>query len=167
MRRNVFTKTAPKFVGAWVVCALAMLFVSNGSFAQAQRSPTEPEPRDVGWAQPTISDPTRPYLSAPSAFGGSGSGLAGTTPIRHESAKLTASDLAPRANFGISVAAVGGTMLVGARKDACPAGPECGSAFVFRFNGSRWVEEQKLTASDAAEFDWFGGAFHFPETWLS
>ena len=31
-----------------------------------------------------------------------------------------------------------------------------GSAYVFRFNGSQWVEQQKLIASDGAEWDGFG-----------
>ena len=33
-----------------------------------------------------------------------------------------------------------------------------GSAYIYRFNGVTWVEEQKLLASDGAEFDQFGGS---------
>ena len=36
------------------------------------------------------------------------------------------------------------------------AGIASGSAYVYRFNGSTWVQEQKLTASDAAAQDRFG-----------
>ncbi len=152
MRRNVFTKTAPN-----VVCALAMLFVSNGSFAQIQRSPTEAQSRDVGWAPPTIAEPNRPYLSDPSRrTSGLGSGSEDSTPILHESAKLTASDAAPGDLFGVSVSIDGDTAVIGAYTDNCAAGDECGSAYVYRFNGTDWVEEQKLTASDAEAFARFG-----------
>jgi len=42
--------------------------------------------------------------------------------------------------------------------DACPSDPFCGSgsAYMFRWNGSRWVQEQKLLPSDGAEGDLFG-----------
>ena len=133
-----------------------MLLVTNGAFAQAQQPPTEPKPRDAGWAPPTISEPFRPYLSEPSASGGSGSGLAGTTPILHESAKLTASDAAEGDGFGFTVSVSGDTAVVRAHSSDCAAGVSCGAAYVFRFNGNEWVEEQKLTASDAAENDRFG-----------
>ena len=33
-----------------------------------------------------------------------------------------------------------------------------GSAYVFRWNGSNWVQEQKLLASDGVSGDWFGGS---------
>ena len=155
MRRNVCTKAAPQYVGAWVVCTLAMLIVSNGSSTQAQRSPTEPEPRDVGWARPTISEPSRPYLSDPSASSGSGSGLDGTTPILHESAKLTASNRVDNW-FGHSVSLSGETVVVGAPRDACAAGEDCGAAYVFRRDGAKWTFLQKLTASDADLIDEFG-----------
>ena len=35
-------------------------------------------------------------------------------------------------------------------------GETSGSAYVFRDNGASWVEEQKLTAADAAAGDFFG-----------
>ncbi len=149
MRRNVFTKTAQKHVGAWVVSTLAVLFVSNGSFAQIQRSPTESSPHDAGWARPTISEPSRPYLSDPSASGGSGSGLAGTTPILHESAKLTASDAWRGDYFGFSVSIDGNAAIIGAPSANCISGAECGAVYVFRYDGTSWIEEQKLIASDA------------------
>jgi len=77
-----------------------------------------------------------------------------------QEAKLTASDAAEEDNFGFSVSVSGDAALVGAQTndDACPADPSCnsGSAYVFRFNGSNWVQEAKLLASDAAEEDLFG-----------
>ena len=72
--------------------------------------------------------------------------------------KLTASDAGLVDSFGTSVSLSGDTVIVGAYGDDCAAGDRCGSAYVFRFNGTSWVEEQKLTASDAAADDEFGAA---------
>ncbi|MFH1109620.1 MAG: FG-GAP repeat protein [Planctomycetota bacterium] len=73
----------------------------------------------------------------------------------HETAKLTASDAAPSDAFGRSVSVSGEVAVVGAA-GACATGLDCGSAYVYRFDGSTWVEEAKLTASDAAAGDDFG-----------
>lgn len=73
-----------------------------------------------------------------------------------EEQKLNASDAATYDHFGSSVSASGDTALVGAIWHDCKAGTECGSAYVFRFDGTSWIEEQKLTASDAAGGDVFG-----------
>ncbi|MHC4695198.1 MAG: FG-GAP repeat protein [Planctomycetota bacterium] len=84
-----------------------------------------------------------------------------------EEAKLTASDAAPRDYFG-SVSISGDRAIVGATwDDACPGEPTCnsGSAYVFRRDNDDtpldpsddfWIEEAKLTASDAAAGDYFG-----------
>ncbi|MHC4708044.1 MAG: FG-GAP repeat protein, partial [Planctomycetota bacterium] len=66
--------------------------------------------------------------------------------------KLTASDGADDDYFGYSVAISGDTAVIGAYRDD----PNGGSAYVFRFDGSSWVQETKLTASDGAAGDWFG-----------
>ncbi len=67
-----------------------------------------------------------------------------------EQAKLTASDAAERDNLGHSVALSGDTALVGALFDNIGSDYSQGSAYVFRFDGTNWNEEAKLTASDAA-----------------
>jgi len=72
-----------------------------------------------------------------------------------EEQKLTASDGAADDQFGVSVAISGDTAVIGARYDD-PNDSSSGSAYIFRFSGSSWVEEQKLTASDGAADDWFG-----------
>lgn len=56
--------------------------------------------------------------------------------------------------FGISVAIHNDVLVAGAASD-CADGDWCGSAFVFRFDGSSWVEEAKLVASDAQQSDFF------------
>ncbi len=134
MHKHVFAKTAPR-----VVCAMAVLFVSGGAFGQVQRTETGAETR-------LSSFEPRP----------SGGGLAGMVSVLHESAKLTASDAAAGDNFGFSVSLSGDTAVVGAYRDDCAAGDYCGSAYAFRFDGTDWVEEQKLTASDALAGDGFG-----------
>lgn len=75
-----------------------------------------------------------------------------------EQQQLFASDAAPFPGFGGSVAVSGDTVVVGAPYDSCESGGACGAAYVFRFNGDSWVEQQKLTASDGKEGDIFGGA---------
>jgi len=70
-------------------------------------------------------------------------------------AKLTASDGAEGDQFGASVALSGDTALVGAYWDD----GYMGSAYVFVKPGGGWAtgtETAKLTASDGAEFDYFG-----------
>ena len=76
-----------------------------------------------------------------------------------EEQKLTASDAAARDVFGFSVSASGDVVLVGAnRDDSTPGGSDSGSSYVFRFDGVSWIEEQKLTASDATPSDLFGSS---------
>ncbi len=75
----------------------------------------------------------------------------------NEAAKLTASDAAADDLFGLSVSISGDVAVVGALFDD-DAGDDSGSAYVYRFDGSMWIEEQKLTASDGAAGDEFGGS---------
>lgn len=70
--------------------------------------------------------------------------------------KLTASDGAVLDNFGRSVFVRGDTLVVGAHWDDTPAGTRAGSAYVFRYDGAAWSEEQKLTAPDGEPDARFG-----------
>lgn len=77
--------------------------------------------------------------------------------------KLTASDANGSCeDFGFSVSVSDNVAAIGAQADdnASPGDPNCisGSAYVFRRIGATWVEEQKLTASDAECGDHFGAA---------
>jgi hypothetical protein len=78
----------------------------------------------------------------------------GTTWV--EEAKLTASDADSSDQFGRSVALSGDVVLIGAYADSDTLISEYGSAYIFRYDGSLWVEEAKLTASDADSSDHFG-----------
>jgi hypothetical protein len=72
-----------------------------------------------------------------------------------QQAKLLALDGGDHDYFGYSVAIDGNTALVGAYGDD-DKGYQSGSAFIFRFNGSSWVQQAKLLASDGAAWDYFG-----------
>ncbi|HUN81536.1 MAG TPA: FG-GAP repeat protein [Phycisphaerae bacterium] len=73
-----------------------------------------------------------------------------------EQAKLVASDGAANDAFGVSVAISGDMAIVGASGDDTPAGSDAGSAYVFTRSGGAWVQQAKLTASDAGAGDQFG-----------
>ncbi|MFH1155613.1 MAG: FG-GAP repeat protein [Pseudomonadota bacterium] len=72
-----------------------------------------------------------------------------------QQAKLMASDGAAGDSFGVSVSVSGDTAIVGAHYDD-DAGTNSGSAYVFKRSGTIWTQQAKLTASDAAAFDYFG-----------
>ncbi len=72
--------------------------------------------------------------------------------------KLMASDAEVEDLFGNAVAVFGDVIVVGARYEDSPANM-AGAAYVFQRmegGGDNWGEVQKLTASDAEEFDNFG-----------
>ncbi len=77
----------------------------------------------------------------------------GTTWIQET--QLIPSDAAENDWFGWSVAISGMRAVVGAWRFANTP-PRSGAAYVFRRAGTTWVEEAKLTASDAAQDDWLG-----------
>lgn len=71
--------------------------------------------------------------------------------------KLTAEDGGADARFGISVALWDDVAMVAADLDD-EAEVDAGAVYVYAFNGSHWVFQQKLTASDADQGDGFGGS---------
>ncbi len=66
--------------------------------------------------------------------------------------KLTAPDGEAGDEFGTSVCLYGDYAIIGARG----VGINIGSAYVFKRDGSNWVQERKLTASDGEDYDEFG-----------
>ncbi len=73
-----------------------------------------------------------------------------------EEQKLLPSDGSNDCYFGCSVAVSGDVVVVGARNDPQVGSDPCGTAYVFRYNSSSWVEEQKLLASGGNVGDRFG-----------
>ncbi|MFK7947394.1 MAG: fibronectin type III domain-containing protein, partial [Saprospiraceae bacterium] len=69
--------------------------------------------------------------------------------------KLLASDAAANDEFGRSVSISGDRAIVGARYND-DNGSNSGSAYIFELQNGTWVETQKLLASDAATYDYFG-----------
>jgi len=74
-----------------------------------------------------------------------------------EASKLTASDAFAGDRFGIDSSVDGDVAIFGASFHA-DGGAFSGAAYVYRSSGSSWVEEAKLTASDASSGDFFGSA---------
>jgi len=74
-----------------------------------------------------------------------------------EGQKIWASDAAVGAAFGWAISLANGVMAIAARTDDGIA-TDSGSVYVFRLQGSTWVEEQKLTASDGQVGEEFGSA---------
>jgi hypothetical protein len=72
-----------------------------------------------------------------------------------QQAKLTASDATANDYFGEKVAISGKHAVVGAVFADSPGGRFTGAAYVFRRRGTTWLETAKLTASDAAPFDFY------------
>ena len=78
------------------------------------------------------------------------------TPV--EVAKLVADDGATNDFFGFSVALSGDTVVIGAFRDSDDVkGVDSGSAYVFTRSGTNWGQQAKLTATDGAANDTFGG----------
>lgn len=73
-------------------------------------------------------------------------------------AKLTATDGRYGDGFGGTVALSGNTALVGAISAEVGQNPDQGAAYVFVRSGETWLQQARLTASDAGERDRFGGA---------
>ena len=79
----------------------------------------------------------------------------GSEPFFSQEAKLTAWDAARHDWFGAAVAVRGDTILIGAPRHYDTA-TGAGAAYIYRFNGTRWIEQAKLTASDGGRGDHFG-----------
>ena len=75
-----------------------------------------------------------------------------TAGVWSQQAKLTASDAAADDHFGLSVAASGDTVVIGAYGDDSYSG----AAYVFTRTAGVWSQQAKLTASDVATDERFG-----------
>lgn len=155
--------------GVQLRCWLAVLIVAGSSmpmFAQSLsvQVVTDASPESPDWfgASVSVSGKTA-AVGVPQddcMVGGLGCGsvyIYGFNGVSWiEEQQLTASDARDGDVFGDVVSVSGDRVLVGAEGVDCPAGDSCGVAYVFRFNGTEWEEEQKLTASDSNVNDRFG-----------
>lgn len=78
-----------------------------------------------------------------------------------EEQELVASDAEAGDDFGWSVAVGGDRVIVGAPSDSTTNGINSGSAYVFRREGTTWIEEFKILASDGVGSDEFGWSVAF------
>ncbi len=74
-----------------------------------------------------------------------------------ESQRLKASD-GDGGSFGDTVAFDGTLIIVGATLNDNENGNQAGAAYIYRYDGSSYIEEQKLVASDGDYLDGFGGS---------
>jgi FG-GAP repeat len=70
--------------------------------------------------------------------------------------KLFMADGSANDEFGVSVSISGNNIIAGSQWDSGPAGLYQGSAVIFNFNGTNWLQQQKLLLADAAAQDKFG-----------
>jgi len=72
-----------------------------------------------------------------------------------QQAKLVADDVAEQDYFGSSVSLDNGYAIVGAKYDD-DNGSNSGSSYIFKREGSNWIQQQKLIANDGEKDDYFG-----------
>jgi hypothetical protein len=75
-----------------------------------------------------------------------------------ETAKLIASDAAAGDNFGVSASMSGGYAIIGANFEDAKGVENSGSAYILKRDGTSWIEQNKLMASDGEIGDEFGYA---------
>lgn len=80
--------------------------------------------------------------------------------------RILADDGAMNDNFGQSAAMVGDTLFVGANAATIDGVFAEGAVYVFHFDGTEWVQVQKLAESEGATFDFFGLSLAFDGTTL-
>lgn len=74
----------------------------------------------------------------------------------NEEQKLIASDGEDGDMFGSSIDVAEDAIIVGASNADVNGNSNQGAAYIFRYDGNQWLQEQKLIASDGAEDDKFG-----------
>ena len=82
----------------------------------------------------------------------------------NQAKKIQASDAQTNDYFGRSIAVNGDWALVGAYGEDT-GGSNTGSAYLFRREGSTWVQKQKIQASDAQANDYFGFSIAINGDW--
>ena len=75
----------------------------------------------------------------------------------HQEQKLTPKDVRPGDRFGFSASLDDGVALVGSHLSSAGA-QVSGAAYVFRYDGKRWAEEQKLVSNSPSELESMGMA---------
>lgn len=89
----------------------------------------------------------------------SGSGVKMQPPAvsRQESYELTRCECMPLDHFGSAASASSDRVLIGACRAVDDAG-RAGAAYLFRYDSTRWVQEQRLTSIEGSSDDAFGSS---------
>ena len=109
-----------------------------------------------GQAKPALSRLALASLVALASLGVLLAGLVGVSADETEVGELIPAPVPVGALFGRSIAVDGSVAVAGANLENLPGKTNAGSAYVFRYDGMDWIEEQELSASDASAFDQFG-----------
>ena len=153
-------------------CGTAYAFIreKHGIWVEQEKLTASDEAANAafGFSVSLTADGDTALIGAPNVFCPSGGLFCGAAYVFarkgskwFEQQKLTVSNAAGGGVFGFSVAlsARGETALIGDRDAECSAlGGECGAAYLFFRHRANWVEQEKLTAFDAAYADFFGQA---------
>ncbi|MBI1826289.1 MAG: FG-GAP repeat protein [Planctomycetes bacterium] len=79
---------------------------------------------------------------------------------------LTNPNEGPNDAFGSAVSRRGAVLVVGAPREDCTAGIDCGAAYIFRNVNNAWSMEQRLSRANAAINDRFGTSVGVDGDWI-
>ena len=131
------------------------------SFSETDISPGDPAPGDNFGQSVSLSEDYSAIGAPKDSDGGYYSGSVyifkrdGSSLTQQT--KLTAGDAAAYDYFGSSVSVSGDYVIVGAYGDD-DAGESSGAAYIFKHEGTTWIQKAKLVAGDAAAYDYFGSS---------
>jgi len=152
--KNIEVSGSGQFDGAINLMEKGLILPTDpgdNSVTGACAATTDQQLRINGGVSPPALEICYDNTWTPVSMGGGNNSSLGT-----EDAKLIASDAAANDNFGNDVAIDGNTAIVGAYAENGGPGSGMGAAYIFVKSGGTWVQQQKLTASDAAAGAYFG-----------
>ena len=141
-----------------LLCSFLSLALSGAAFAQTTAC-QEAVPRGNPGDQLGCSVATD---GATSVFGANmGNGGRGSVTIEEVSQPIVPADAAPGDQFGFASAIRGNTLIVGAPTADVQGLRDAGAVYVFRQNNGQWVQQAKLSASEASAGAQFGFSVAF------
>ena len=141
----------------------AYVFTRNGSTWSEQAilsASDKSESANFGWSVSVSGDTAviGAHYADPGGTNNAGAAYvftrSGTT--WSQQAILSASDKSASALFGVSVSLSGDTAIIGAPYATLAGTRDAGEAYVFTRNGSIWSQQAILSASDKAQYSYFG-----------
>ena len=83
-----------------------------------------------------------------------------------QEAKIWGNDTQEHDEFGASVSIDGTYMVIGAPENDGRSGKDTGAAYIFRNNGTQWIQEAKIQGHDTQEGDQFGASVSIDGTYM-